>query len=159
MGLSFTEPRRLEVGEGIMGFHCGVDVVDSWVVEHSSKARRRGTSVIYASFCGDAVAGFYTLSSYSVKRADISGGWLGRNVPKVVPVVLLGMLAVDERFQNHGLGAQLLRDAILRAATAATIIGARALVVDPASDAARSFYEHYGFEELRGTGRLFARLV
>lgn len=159
MELSFTEPRRLEAGEGIIGFHCGVEVVDRWAETHSAKVRSQGTAVVYATFNDGAVAGFYTLSAYSVKRAGIAGGWLKRNVPESVPAILLGMLAVDERFQHHGLGAQLLRDAVLRSASAAAIIGARALIVDPATDAARSFYERYGFEGVLGTDRLYARLV
>ncbi len=159
MGLSFTEPRRLEVGEGITGFHCGVEVVDRWADTRSGKARSQGTAVVYATFCDGMVAGFYTLSAYSVKRADVAGGWLRRNVPESVPAILLGMLAVDARFQHLGLGAQLLRDAVLRSASAAAIVGARALIVDAATDAARSFYERYGFEAVPGTDRLYARLA
>lgn len=159
MGLSFSEPRRLEIGEGIEEFHCGVEIVDRWAATHSAKARKQGTSVIYATFRGEVVAGFYTLSAFAVKRGSIAGGWLRRNVPESVPAILLGMLAVDERFQHQGLGAQLLRDAVLRSATAASIIGARALIVDPATDEARSFYERYGFEEIPDTKRLYVRLA
>lgn len=159
MDLSFTAPRQLEAGRGIEGFHCGVEVVDRWVTAHSSKARAQGTSIIYATFCDDVVAGFYTLSAYAVRRASISGGWLARNIPESVPAILLGMLAVDMRFQHRGLGPQLLRDAILRSASAASIIGARALIVDPATDGARSFYERYGFVDVPGTDRLYVRLT
>ena len=42
-------------------------------------------------------------------------------------------------------GSQLLRDATLRASNAAEIVGAKALFVEPASDSATKFYEHYGF--------------
>lgn len=53
------------------------------------------------------------------------------NAPSQVPAILLGMLGVDERYQGMGLGAQLLRDAILNSLKVSELAGARALVVDP----------------------------
>jgi len=43
------------------------------------------------------------------------------------------------------MGADLLRDAVLRTVAAAQSIGIRGLIVHAISDAARAFYEHYGF--------------
>jgi hypothetical protein len=40
----------------------------------------------------------------------------------------------------------LLKDALLRTATAAATIGARALLVHAKDEQAKSFYEHFGFE-------------
>lgn len=58
--------------------------------------------MIYATYCGDKVAGFYTLSTHSVCRADISGGWLQRNATNLVPCGLLGMMGVDEEYKGWG---------------------------------------------------------
>lgn len=85
-------------------------------------------------------------------------GWLRRNVPDLVPVILLGMLAVDERYQGQGLGGLLLREAVIRAVSASEVIGTKALVVEPIDERARRFYEHYGFTAVLGTGKLFVRL-
>lgn len=76
----FEPPAQLPPGVGIEGFHCGDPVVDAWVERHSATARERGTAVIYAVKCGEDVAGFYTLSTHSVSRAD-SRGWISRNAP------------------------------------------------------------------------------
>lgn len=154
----FTKPVQLPVDVGIEGFCCGTELVDRWARDHSAHARRRGTAVIYASYCGDTVAGFYTLSTHSVARADVAGGWFARNAPEQVPAVLLGMLGVDEAFKGHGLGAALLRDAILNAMKIAELAGAKALVVDPVDDASRSFYARFGFRELSGTNRMACKL-
>lgn len=155
---AFSRPVQLPVGVGIEGFTCGVEVVDCWVVDHSASARRRGTAVIYASYCGDKVAGFYTLSTHSVARADVAGGWFVRNVPDQVPAVLLGMMGVDEEFKGRGLGTALLRDAILNAMKIAELAGAKALVVDPVDELSRGFYEHFGFTALAGTHRMALKL-
>lgn len=150
----FTRPEPLAAGEGIEDFCCGDPVVDRWVESHSKTARSRGTAVVYVTRCEGRVAGFYTLSMHSVARASVSDGWFVRNAPESVPCLLLGMLGVDRRFQGHGLGAQLLRDALERAVKIAELAGARALVVDPSNEDARAFYTRYGFVGLAGTSRM-----
>jgi predicted N-acetyltransferase YhbS len=66
-------------------------------------------------------------------------------MPDPVPALLLGRLAVDRAWQGKGLGADLLRDAVLRAIGAAEAIGVRAVFVHAISDDAKSFYEKHGF--------------
>lgn len=156
--MRFTKPSQLPEGSRIENFSCGNETIDSWVAKHASMARKRGTAVVYVTYCNGQVAGFYTLSAHSVARFDVSGGWFARNAPEQIPAVLLGMLGVDKRFQGYGLGAQLLRDAILNAMKIAELAGARALVVDPIDADAKSFYERFGFAELRGTNRMALKL-
>lgn len=158
MGLTFSRPERLAPGEGLGAFRCGDPVVDAWAASRASRARERGTAVVYVSRCGGEVAGFYSLSAHSVCREGVSGGWFRRNAPEQVPAVLLGMLGVDERYQGMGLGALLLRDAILNALKVSELAGARALVVDPTGEAAASFYRRFGFSDLPGTARMALRL-
>lgn len=157
--MAFTRPAPLPDGAKIETFHCGNQVVDSWAANHASTARKRGTAVVYVTYCDGEVAGFYSLSTHSVTRADVTGGWFSRNAPEQVPAVLLGMLGVDERYKGCGLGAQLLRDAILNALKIADLAGARALIVDPTDDGARAFYEHFGFTPLAGTSRMALKLI
>ncbi len=154
----FSKPVQLGPGVGIEGFHCGDEIVDAWAEKHSASARKRGSAVVYAVYCDGAVAGFYTLSTHSVARVDVGGGWFVRNAPEQVPAVLLGMLGVDERFKGKGLGASLLRDAVQNAMKVASLAGARALVVDPTGEQAAAFYEHFGFTRLPGTSRMALKL-
>ncbi|NEG54861.1 N-acetyltransferase [Bifidobacterium platyrrhinorum] len=153
----FTAPRKLTNDDIVEGFDCGLPVVNDWLHRHITTARKQGTAVAYGTFTGGTLAGFYTLSAFSMEHADASG-WLRRNTPDPIPVILLGMLGVDVRFQTMHLGGQLLRDAVLRALGAADIIGARALVVEPATDRAATFYEHYGFRHITGSQLMFTPL-
>jgi GNAT superfamily N-acetyltransferase len=57
-------------------------------------------------------------------------------------VVLLARLGVDRRVQGRGLGAALVKDAMVRALAAAETIGARALLIHAESSAARDVYLH-----------------
>src|SRR5262249_36759342 len=72
-------------------------------------------------------------------------GKVKRNMPDPVPGVLIGRLAVDRSCQGRGLGADLLRDAVLRIVGAAEIVGVRAILVHAMSDDAKRFYERFGF--------------
>lgn len=65
-----------------------------------------------------------------------------------MPVVLIGRLAVDSSVQGQGLGEFLLIDALRRAEYLAMKIGIRVVEIDAINDAARHFYERYGFLSL-----------
>lgn len=65
-------------------------------------------------------------------------------MPDPIPVILIGRLAVDERFTGLGLGVSLLRDAISKGVEASRIVGARALIVHAISDSAEKFYLKFG---------------
>lgn len=154
----FSKPVQLPSGIGISDFECGNSLVDEWARNRSASARKRGSAVVYVSYSGGDVAGFYTLSTHSVARDAVSGGWFVRNAPDQVPAVLLGMLGVDLRYKGQGLGASLLKDAIQNAMKVAAIAGARALIVDPVDSDAAAFYEHFGFAHLPGTFRMALKL-
>lgn len=80
-------------------------------------------------------------------------------MPDPIPVILIGRLAVEQGHHGRGLGAALLRDAIMRSVEASTIIGARAIFVAAIDDAAVRFYERFGFTPLPGVSRLLYLLV
>jgi GNAT superfamily N-acetyltransferase len=63
-----------------------------------------------------------------------------------VPIILLARLAVDRTEQSKGLGAALLKDALLRAAQAGDIVGCRAVLVHAKDKAAQAFYQKFDFE-------------
>ena len=159
MGVSkFTKPRQLRIGEDLDGFSCGELVVDQWAAKYAAHAKERGSAVVYVTYCEGKPAGFYTLSSHTIERGAISGGWLKRNSPEKVPAILLGMLGVDKAHQGTGLGAQLLKHALENALSVAGIIGAKALIVEPSNDSARRFYQHFGFADVPGTPSMLVKL-
>ena len=165
MGVTgFTRPVQLEAGIWLEGFSSGQTFVDAWLAARAAKAKARGSAVVYVSHRAGAdpatepPAGFYTLSSASVERDMIGGGWLKRNAPVQVPVILLGVLGVDSRHQGSGLGRMLLHDASLRSLSIADSLGAKALVVDPIDETAEAFYAKNGFERIPGLGRMFVPL-
>jgi predicted N-acetyltransferase YhbS len=68
-------------------------------------------------------------------------------MPEPIPVMILGRLAVDNKFKGRGIGRGLLREAILKTLQAAEIVGVRAILVDAISEDAKHFYLLHGFRE------------
>ena len=55
-------------------------------------------------------------------------------------------MAVDTSVQGHGVGAWLLRDAMLRSLSAAESVGIRVLLVHAIDTHTRAFYQRHGFK-------------
>jgi GNAT superfamily N-acetyltransferase len=95
---------------------------------------------------GNAVVGYYCLAAGAVVR-DEAPKPLQRNMPDPIPVMVLGRLAIDHRYQGRGIGKALLRDSILRVLQAAEIAGVKAILVHAISEDAKRFYLTHGFLE------------
>jgi GNAT superfamily N-acetyltransferase len=93
----------------------------------------------------DQVVACHAVSSFTIWRADAKGR-ARRQSPPQIPAVLLGRLAVERRFQGHGLGAALLRHAMDLTVVAADEVGITLLVVNALNDEAAGFYRRFGLE-------------
>jgi len=125
-------------------FACGVDSLDDWLKRRAHPNQVNGASRTYVVTEGKRVVGYYCLASGALQLSDTPSA-LRRNMPDLVPVAILGRLAVDKSYQGRGLGVALLQDAVVRTAQAAGILGIRGLLVHSLSIEAKIFYEHYGF--------------
>ena len=143
-------------------FSCGVEPLDRYLKEQAGQDARKRVAAPFV-LClgqGNAVVGYYTLSSLSVNVAD----WpedVARKLPRypVVPATLLGRLAVDRSLRGKGAGEHLLIDALRRSLEASREIASVAVVVDAKDEDARTFYEHYGFLPFADApGRLFLQM-
>lgn len=146
MGYSLPEPLRGK--HSTEGFECGEPALDAWIDKHARQAEASGSARVFVTTDGgEKVAGFYALSAASVSPRDATERLMkGQPKRQSVPVILVGRLAVDLGHQGRQVGRSLLQDALLRCATAAESIGARAVVVHAISDDAVRFYERFGFE-------------
>ena len=141
-----TAPVPLNPSHILSEFHCGEVVLDEWIKNRGLKNHSTGAARTFVVCKHDSlhVVGFYSLATGSVTHAIAPGG-LKRNMPDPVPVIILARLAVDTHYKGQGLGADLLRDAVLRIYRVAENIGVRAIMVQALSDAAKQFYLHHGF--------------
>jgi len=127
-------------------FDCGAPSLDHWLKRRARGNLASGASRVYVVCRNDTVVGYYALAAGAVER-DKAPNKVRRNMPSPVPVIILGRLAVDRREQGGGIGAALLRDALLRALNASHEIGAAAVLVHALNDQAKAFYLEHGFIE------------
>jgi GNAT superfamily N-acetyltransferase len=139
-------PERLSDRHDLSEFASGEWALDDWLRRRAERNEASGASRTYVVCAGRRVVGYYTLAAGAIAHSGAPGR-IRRNMPDPVPVMLLGRLAVDRAFHGRGVGAGLLRDAVLRIAQAAEIAGIRAILVHAISEEAKRFYEKYGFVE------------
>lgn len=128
-------------------FSCGVPALDSYLREQARQDLKKRVSVPFVlTPDGRTIAGYYTLSQYAV-RLDAVPPEYARRLPKypMVPVTLLGCLAVDSKFRGQKLGETLLMDALRRSLASSKEVASAAVVVDAKDEAAVAFYTKYGF--------------
>ena len=141
---ALTAPSPLAAEHELEEFNSGTPPLDEWLKRRARQNEASGASRTYVIAEGRRVVGYYGLVAGSVLH-EVATSRVRRNMPDPVPVALLGRLAVDRQWQGRGLGAALLRDAVLRVVGAAGTIGVRALLVHAISDEAKAFYERWGF--------------
>jgi ribosomal protein S18 acetylase RimI-like enzyme len=132
-------------------FDCGSRWLNEFLRRYAAQNQRLGISRTYVAVPPGStrVEGYYSISSGSVRFADLPEGQAKRLPRYPVPVAHLGRLAVHEPVQGLGLGRLLLMDALERIVRAAQVIGIHAVEVLAEGEAGRRFYRKYGFVALR----------
>jgi len=138
---------KLHRRHAVEAFDCGEDALNRFLIRFALPNQMANASQTYVGVAGDdPIVGFYTLVVGEV-RYEGAPERLTRGLARhPVPVMLLARLGVDTKWHSKGIGAGLLRDAVLRTLQVADIAGVRALVVHAKNDAARSFYERFDFQ-------------
>ena len=127
-------------------FDCGKEDLNRFLLRYAWAAQQAHTAQTYVLAKESRVIGYYSLAAGSVSH-EAATERAKKGVPRhPIPVILLARLAVVQTMQGKGLGAALLKDALLRVAQAADTIGARALLVQAKNAGAKAFYEHFEFE-------------
>lgn len=136
---------KLRRDHAVDGFDCGREELNRFLIRFALPNQQASASQTYLGLAGEEVIGFYTLAvgqvSYEGAPERLTKG-LARHP---VPIMLLARLAVSTAWQGRGVGAGLLKDAMRRTLQAADIAGIRAFAVHAKDEAARGYYERFGF--------------
>jgi predicted GNAT family N-acyltransferase len=132
------------------GFQSSVPALTAYLQQRARKDAERHLAVTFVMVEESApaiIAGYYTLSNYTVELAELPGE-LTKRLPRYprLPATLIGRLARDERFP--GTGKLLLMDAILRSYSQTETSGSIAVIADAKDGAALRFYTKHGFLRL-----------
>lgn len=145
-GPPLSEVELLGPQHAVADFDCGRAELNDWLRRFALASQRGESARVYVIHRAQRVVGYHALATGAVARADAPSRVARGQADHPIPVILLARLGVDLSEQGRGLGALLLRDALLRVASAADVVGVRALLVHAKDDEARGFYEHFGFE-------------
>ena len=145
----FDAPVLLTEAHDSSTFNSGEPALDDWLRRRAWDNLLMAASRTYV-VCpkgSERIVGYFALSMGQILAQEATGS-MRRNMPKQIPAILLGRLAIDRAWQGTGLGRALLADAIRRSQRAASEVSARLVIVHAISPAAEAFYLHHGFTRL-----------
>lgn len=130
----------------VENFDCGQAELNKFLYINAFNNQLAGSSQTYLALSDSKVIGFYSLVVGQVLYSDAPER-LKKGLPRhPIPIMLLARMAVDKNWQGQGIGAGLLKDAMLRTLQASDIAGIRAFIVHAKNQNAKAFYEHFNFQ-------------
>jgi len=128
-------------------FECGEPVLDDWLKHYAGQNEKRDATRTFLLLdeIEAAVAGYATTVTHRLDPDEASSG-LGQVRRYPVPTVLVARLAVDRRYQGHGIGRMLLFDILTRLERASHDVGFEFVIVDALHESAACFYLKHGFQ-------------
>ncbi len=145
----FEKPSLLTKQHDSSSFNSGEPVLDEWLRDRAWNNLQISASRTYV-ICPTGtqkIIGYFALSMGQVLTHEVIGS-MRRNMPKHIPAIILGRLAIDQEWQKKGLGRALISEVIRRSLLAASEVSARLIVIHALSPAAEAFYLHHGFTRL-----------
>lgn len=143
MALSLPEPLTGE--HDVSAFSCGKPALDTWLKTRALSNQQRGFTAVMVVHDAGRVVGYYGLAPTAVLPAVLPRSIRTGQPPDPVPCLLLGQLAVDQRWKGQGVGTGLVKHALARCVEAAALIGGRALIVNAVDAEAADFWRRRGF--------------
>ena len=133
-----------------VSFSCGTPELDDYLHRQASQDAKRKVAAPFVMVDQERrIAGYYTLSAYSVRAAELPPE-LAKRLPKypLIPATLLGRLAVSRDHQGQKLGTILLMDALHRSWKNTAEVASVGVVAEAINEAARKFYLYHEFVPL-----------
>jgi GNAT superfamily N-acetyltransferase len=140
--------RRLEPGDDRSSFRSGNINLDRFFQRYAGQNQfRHHIGTTYVAVQGAQIVGFVTVSSGEMVVEKLSKRRRRRLPAYPLPILRLARLAVDDRFQGHGIGRLLLRATLELALEMRDRVGCIGVVVDAKPDAV-TFYSSLGFKPI-----------
>lgn len=128
-------------------FDCGRPELDGWLRQVARQHQDKGLSKTFVAIREELparICGYYALTLAELDNRHLPEAWR-KKLPRRIPGVRLGRLAIDREYQDKGLGELLLVDALTRAQRIYTGAGGIGLFVDAIDEQAAGYYQRFGF--------------
>ena len=129
-------------------FDCGRVELNDWLKRIARQHQHKGLSRTFVAALDNAPAhpcAYYALTLAELEHRHLPQAWR-KKLPRRIPAVRLGRLAVDRAYQRKGLGELLLVDALMRARRIHLEAGGIGLFVDALDAGASAYYQRFGFQ-------------
>ena len=139
-----------------LGFDCGRQELNDWLRQVARQHQDKGLSKTFVAIREDEparICGYYALTLAELENRHLPETWR-KKLPRRIPGVRVGRLAVDRQYQEKGLGELLLIDALTRARRIYAEAGGIGLFVDALDAQAAAYYQRFGFHESPDNPRL-----
>ncbi len=129
-------------------FDCGQPDLNKYLAQTASQHEKRNVTRTFCGIQDGVIVGYFSLTNAVVDVSAITPETIKRyRLPThALPVVRLGRLAIDTRFQRKGLGKLLLIEALRKVLAVAESSGCVGLIVDAKDSEAANFYAAFGFQ-------------
>jgi GNAT superfamily N-acetyltransferase len=128
-------------------FDCGRQELNLWLRQVAGQHQGKGVSKTFVATRKNEparICGYFALTLAELENRHLPEAWR-KKLPRRIPGVRLGRLAVDKIFQSKGLGELLLLDALSRTQRITTEAGGFGLFVDALDERATDYYRRFGF--------------
>jgi len=129
-------------------FDCGRQELNDWLRQVARQHQDKGLSKTFVAVREELparICGYYALTLAELDNRHLPEAWR-RKLPRRIPGVRLGRLAVDRQYQGKRLGELLLVDALTRARRIYAEAGGIGLFVDALDAQAAGYYLNFGFD-------------
>ena len=130
-------------------FDCGNQELNNYLATTARSADERNISKTFVA-CDiespNTILGYVTLTGCSITSPPDHK--LYRNYPHPLQAIKLARMAVDQRYQGHDLGSQLIIHAVQTTIETADRVGVIGLVVDPKNTDLVNYYGQFGFTKV-----------
>ena len=128
-------------------FYCGRQELNGWLRQVARQHQDKGLSKTFVATREEAptrICAYYALTIAELENQHLPEA-SRRKLPRRIPGVRLGRLAVDLQYQSKGLGELLLVDALTRVQRICAQAGGIGLFVDAIDERAANYYRRFGF--------------
>jgi hypothetical protein len=117
---------KLRPDHTVAGFDCGREELNRFLARFALVNQLAGAARTYLGLSGETVVGYDSLAVGEIAYDDAPGRLSKGLARHPVPIMLVARLAVSAEAHGRGIGAGLLKDAMMRTVQAADIAGIRA---------------------------------
>ena len=138
-------PLSIEHRELLNSFDCQSNVINDWLKKHAMKNQLAGVSRTYLVFDdNNFLAGYFSVRVGVIDHSVLSAAFK-KNLPNPLPILLLGRLGVDVKYQGLGLAKAMVHKTISLGYEVANVASCWGVVVEPLTESLAPFYLKLGF--------------